>query len=596
MNYLIVMPRFIQGQKDNYIFPLGIAYVSASLKQVCDTVFCLNLNTHFGDIDDEIRNAIVDNDIDVIATGGLSPNFNQIRRIVKVSKQTNPDIITMVGGGLVTATPEVIMRGIPELDIGMIAEGEKTIQELHHAITENLDFSTVKGIVFRKADGTIERTPAREDIEDLDSLPFPDYDGFEFAGSEEISICTSRSCPFSCSFCFHTCGKKYRARSLDNIFKEIDWLKQKYDVKALGILDELFSINNERMHDFCERIKPYGIKWSCQMRVDRINLDTLVEMKEAGCTALSYGIESADNRVLESMEKHTTIEQVEKALDLSRRAGICPFGNLLIGDIADDKESFEKDLEWYTSHPDIQLGFNKVLVLPGSKLYKYAVKNGIIKDEVKYLEEENYAINLTRMGDEEYKKCLSIMDDVVARREYRLDDIAIKKTDRQNHFIGVGKCPLCGETIKIKTKDFLGTKNASCPNCGRVYAISLLRVMKSRMEKIISTKWKGKKVLIWGMGEEGYRFVYHCDYANNNNVYLADKNDNKCRKVEGKLVQHPEAVFQNTDIDLILIGTNAPVANNAIKKEAERLSPKNKAIYNLNDYLNMIAITDVENN
>lgn len=585
MNFLFVMPRFIQNADESYMFPLGMAYVSASLKQVCETVFCLNLNVNMGSLEEELSKAIETYKIDAIATSGLSPHFRQVKKIIQIAKSVKPDIITMAGGGMVTATPEVILRGIPELDIGMIAEGEVTIQELYQALEKQLPLSEVKGIVYRDKENNIVRTRPREDIEDLDSLPFPDYDGFQYDGKNEISICTSRSCPFSCTFCFHTCGKKYRARTLDNVFEEIDWLVKKYDVKFIGILDELFSINNEKMEEFCNRIEKYGLRWGCQMRVDRINVDILKKMKKAGCISMSFGIESADNRILESMEKHTTIEQVEKALQMAREAKICPFGNLLLGDKEDTVESFQKSLEWYQSHPDIQLGFNKVLVLPGSKLYKYAVENRYILDEVKYLEDENYAINITRMSDEEYKNCVTIMDNVVANREYPIDNMQIEGiVNAENKAVITGECSLCRNKLRIHTDDCLGMKNATCPECGKNYTVNLYQYNKKKLEKKLESLWNDKKVVIWGMGNEGIKMLYQSEIVKTDNVYLVDRNVNKQRIIEGKEVYPTEKVEQ-LHPDIILIGTNAPVTNASIRQFINREYPQIQQVYNLNQYI-----------
>ncbi len=585
MNYLFVMPRFIQKSGEPYMFPLGMAYVSASLKQTRSTVFCLNLNVNLGKLEEELKKAIYDHKIDVIATGGLSPHFLQIRNIISTARRIKPDIITMAGGGMVTATPEVIMEGIPELDIGMISEGEITIKELADALDNQGRINEVKGIVYRNDSGKPVRTQPRKDIEDLDALPFPDYDGFQYDGKNEISICTSRSCPYNCSFCFHTCGKKYRARSLDNVFQEIDWLVDKYNVKSLGILDELFSTNNDKMEKFCNRIEPYHIRWSCQMRVDRINVNILKKMKKAGCVSLSFGIESADNRILKSMEKHTTIEQVEIALQMAREAGICPFGNLLLGDKEDTVESFMKCLEWYQSHPDILLGFNKILVLPGSHLYEYAVAKGMIKDEVRYLEEGNFVINITRMTDEEYKQCVEIMDQAVVNREYPLQDMLVTKVDLDKRKVLVkGRCSLCGEEIVCYSNDFVGTQNGSCENCGKNFTINLYNHYLDTMEEKLELLWKEKAVVLWGMGNEGLKMLHQSNIIKKDNIYLVDKNENKQRMMEGKMV-YPTEKVNEIHPNMILIGTNAPVTNTAIKQFIENTYPSVIEVYNLNQYL-----------
>lgn len=594
MNYLFVMPRFRQNANETYKFPLGMAYVSASLKQIQTNVFCLNLNVNFKTIEEEVREAIKKYDADVIATGGLSPNFRQIRTIISTAKSCKPDIITMVGGGLLTATPEVIMRGIPDLDIGMIAEGEITIRELAGALEKGEELGTVKGIIYRKPDRAVVRTEEREDIQNLDVLPFPDYEGFQFDGKNEVSICTSRSCPFSCSFCFHTCGKKYRSRSMDNVFKEIDWLVEKYDIKSLGILDELFSIDIVRMKSFCERIQDYNIKWSCQMRVDRMSVEMLTMMKKAGCVSISFGIESADNRVLESMEKHITIEKVEEALTMAQKAGICPFGNLLLGEKADDLESFQKCLEWYQAHPDIQLGFNKILVLPGSKLYRYAVANGYIQDEVKYLEDENYAINITKMDDEQYKKCVEIMDDVVARREYPLkNEIVAGYAPKTHRAIVTGECPLCGKKITFLSNDCFAIKNGSCPECGRPYTANLFNLKKEELEKRVKKQWENKNVVIWGVGNQALKFFYQSELFLYDNIWIIDKNRMKQRAIQGKQIYSIEKMDE-IEGNIVLVGTDSPVTNTAIKKFVEEKYPKVKEVGNLNDYLFKIVKEVIE--
>lgn len=115
----------------------------------------------------------------------------------------------------------------------------------------------------------IEESP----FQNLDSITFLNYEGFDFKSILKYSpvnygICnkraavliTSRGCPYNCIFCFYTQGDGYRMRSLDNVFCEIDWLVEKYDIKSILILDELFGGNNERLKKFCERIKKYNLQ------------------------------------------------------------------------------------------------------------------------------------------------------------------------------------------------------------------------------------------------------------------------------------------------------------------------------------------------
>ena len=149
------------------------------------------------------------------------------------------------------------------IDYGVIGEGEYTAAELIDAIINKKDFSRIKGIIYKDESGRIVRTQPRPEIEDIDSLPYPDYDGFNvdrylerhFPATEYfralghdnpriIDMVSSRSCPFSCTFCFHTSGKKYRQRSLGSFFKEAEYVIQKYNANIIALNDELFSVRD----------------------------------------------------------------------------------------------------------------------------------------------------------------------------------------------------------------------------------------------------------------------------------------------------------------------------------------------------------------
>lgn len=585
MNYMFVMPRYIKNPDEVYIFPLGIAYVSASLKQNRDSVYNVNLNLDLRSFEEVLREKIEKWNIDVILTGGLSPHFKQIREIINAAKKIKPSVIAIAGGGLVTATPKVVMEGIPNMDIGMIGEGEYTVCEIADALERGDSLQEIKGIVYREKEGDIIVTEERQDIEDLDSLPFPDYDGFDFNKKSGIYICTSRSCPYNCTFCFHTCGKKYRARSLESIFTEIDWLVEKYDVKFLGILDELFSTNVNKMNDFCDRIVKYKIQWSCQMRVDRLNLEILEKMKKSGCISVSLGIENACNEILNSMEKHITIEQIESALYLARKAKINPFGNLLLGDKDDTVETVERSLEWYESHPEFQLGYCRIMVLPGSKLYQHAVDNGYIKDELKYLEDDRFPINVTKMTAEEYRLCVNKMDKALMRRLYQADKICVKSINKQNVSISC-ECPNCKCKIELDTNDFSGSENYTCLECGQNYNISLYQVFKTKIEdklEKILTRDK-KKIAMWGLANVGMRIAYMCSLVEHPHFFLVDKDINRQGEcISGKAIQDPKEIY-SADLEYLIVGTNDFITNGIIKKAANQSCRKVKKIMNIDDF------------
>lgn len=143
------------------------------------------------------------------------------------------------------------------MDYAVVGQGEITDVELIQALIDGGDVTKVKGIVYRTESGEYRQTQPREEIDDLDTIPFPNYDGLDMDkyldGQTVAEASTSydrprtmpmilgRSCPFQCKFCFHPSGTKYRQRSLDNFFAELDSNVEKYHPKRIYVLDELFS-------------------------------------------------------------------------------------------------------------------------------------------------------------------------------------------------------------------------------------------------------------------------------------------------------------------------------------------------------------------
>jgi radical SAM superfamily enzyme YgiQ (UPF0313 family) len=417
LNYLIVMPKLTENDNVQYIFPVGMPYVSAALKASGRSVFTLNLN-YKSDPDALFCETVRNNNIDVVMVGGLSGHYAVLQNIISRAKEISEDIITVCGGGIITADPKNAMAALRGLDFGLIGEGEYLINEFAYALENDEDISTVAGVALK--DGSI--TGVRPDIADLDILPFPDYEGFEFdlmlskkypqvvwlkENSRAAALCASRSCPYNCTFCFHSAGKKYRKRSLDNIFAEIDYLADSFNINYINFSDELFVSSQEFLRGFCERIKSYNISWNFQSRVDRIDIETFRITKESGCVNVFFGVESGDNTILKSMKKHITTEQVEKAFGLAKKADFYATGNIIFGDREETTETVDNTLKWVEKHPDFPLSINWITAFPGCELYFDALKRGVIKDPVAYLQSGCPQINVSKMTADEYSAAMT---------------------------------------------------------------------------------------------------------------------------------------------------------------------------------------------
>jgi anaerobic magnesium-protoporphyrin IX monomethyl ester cyclase len=335
IGFLFVAPKVARA-KQQHPFPYGMAYVSAMLRRCGFRVSCLDLSFSDEPVELQVRQRIERDSIDVVCTGGMSVDFHAILEVLEISRKIDRNLKTVVGGAMVTCDPELAIDAL-QMDFGVMGEGEYIMSELALALSTHGDPGTITGLVFRDAAGTVINTGTRKSTKELDELPFPDYEAFEFGrhlpmmkpnntnmhmldSVRMANINTSRSCPFGCTFCYQQLGRVYRQRSMDNVFHEIDYLIEHYGINALDISDDLFSVNKERLLEFAARIKPYGIKWSSQFRVKDANFEVLSVLREAGLVRISYGVESVDDSILISMKKKIKVKDIEHGLAETRRA------------------------------------------------------------------------------------------------------------------------------------------------------------------------------------------------------------------------------------------------------------------------------------
>jgi len=419
MRFLVLVPRWVSVLHAFYAFPLGLSYISAVLKRAGYDVVCLNLNHIAGPISEVIRETIEKNAIDAVLTGGLSTQYAVLKAHLQAVRAARPEMVTVVGGGIISSLPEVMLGALGPT-IGVIGEGEQTIVELADALINKKPLDAINGIIYKAEDGALRTTAPRAPIEDLDALPIPDYEGigagpyldamvptdlytlYTHDNPRMLPMIGSRSCPFSCTFCFHPLGNKYRQRSLDSIFKELDYIINKFRITMIEICDELFAASPARLDEFCRRIKPYGVNWLVQLRVTSADDAVLRQMRDAGCIVVGYGIESMSNEVLKSMQKKITSDQTERAIEMTFKNSLCAQGNLIFGDPAETWKTVDESMEWWLSHRHMHVNLSWIIPYPGTALFKDAVAKGTIKNELAYVENGCPGVNLMNLGEGDY--------------------------------------------------------------------------------------------------------------------------------------------------------------------------------------------------
>lgn len=501
-NYLLVLPKESAKVTGHNVFPVGIAYVSAYIKSRGHQVFTANLEFHDGTTHDALKSLIETHSIDVLGTSGLSRDYPRLKELIDTARAIKPDIMIVVGGGIISGDPEPAMIAL-NADIGVIGQGEITMDELATALDNNRPYDDVPGLIFKRGDGYV-MTEVRKDIKDLDLLPFPDYDGFSYQeymkqiNYEAAHITASRSCPFKCTFCFHPSGDRYRKRSLDNIFQEIDMLREKYPFQVLSVSDELFAPKRDRVIEFCQRIAPYKLQWAVQLRVCDVDEELLKMMKDSGCISISYGIESADNKILTSMIKKITLDQINKALKLTHEIGIDIQGGLIFGDAAETRESVRNSLKWYDEHPHYALDLNMIHIFPGTLLYRNAMTLGIVKDPVQFLKDGCPLINVSMLSDQEYKGLSSNLYERNMRAKYEPEVFSISDVQDDGACTAHMTCNKCGCTMDFPA-DSLHIQRVSCPECRQRYYLDPFKRLE--LPDILAELPPEKTIALWGAGE-----------------------------------------------------------------------------------------------
>lgn len=363
--------------------PLGIAYMAAVLEENGFEVNIIDasaMDMTWESLEEEIRMISPE----IAAITALTPTIEQAMKTAQLVKKACPDTVTVMGGYHPTFNHNELLEK-DFVDIVVVGEGEYTMLELVETLQNNGDLSEVRGIAF---DDVI--TPFRPLIMDLDSLPFPalhllpmDHYKLLNMNTNMATMITSRGCPMQCSFCASAAlhGPKLRLRSPENIVDEMEHLVEDYDVETIAFMDDTFTLNRKRVEEICAEIKKRNLEvlWGCTARVDNLSKDLLKQMREAGCITLFMGVESADQQILDQVDKKTTISKIKHAFELSRKEKIRTIASVVLGMPGDTKESMWRTIKFVQELKPSYAIFSLATPYPGTRFYQQMVEENLIK-------------------------------------------------------------------------------------------------------------------------------------------------------------------------------------------------------------------------
>ncbi|MBU0547135.1 MAG: B12-binding domain-containing radical SAM protein [Candidatus Omnitrophica bacterium] len=420
--------------------PLGIAFVSAVTLEQGHNVRIFDANVERNPFQSlrMLIQAFQPEVVGISFTSLLSDSAHHTARFVKT---TRPRVIVIAGGYHPTIQPLDVIKDT-NFDAVVVGEGEITFLEWLKAYeSKDKDYSSIKGLVFRK-NGEIIVNPERELIPTLDTVPFPaygllpirSYSSMVSTRKPYVTFIRSRGCPFNCIFCGvqRMFGKKYRVQSPQKTISEIERLVKEFKIKEVLFKDSDFLIDRNNVIQLCKLLieRKLDLIWSCNSRVDMINEKIALLMKQAGCKMITYGVESGNQEILNNLKKDFTLEQVTKAIQTTKNAGIQVTLNIIFGSPQETKETARETLAFVKQLDPDYLNCAYLTAFPGSCLYNHALCNGwFIDGKPNSFAYEQLRLNATKMSVKE----LSVLVKNATRSFYLRPAYIAKKLRHLNY-------------------------------------------------------------------------------------------------------------------------------------------------------------------
>jgi anaerobic magnesium-protoporphyrin IX monomethyl ester cyclase len=339
---------------------------------------------------------------DIVGIGGLTTTYKKIKQLAPLIRKCCPDSLFIGGGGWSTYNPDEILELIPELDLIVIGEGEETFSELYDNVSDNqTDFRGIAGLCLRETNELYFTAP-RALIPDLNTIPYPSYDLFEneiyfkyssipmsvesYNAQRRFSVVWERGCPRGCTFCSHNGmsridlqniygsgdrlkGEK-RVRKIDEeegtfqlparwpspqyAVDNIKLLVDKYDCDFISIMDENMTSNLKWTKEFCTLYMDEGLdkilKWGTLGDAPSVATKPSIikTMQDAGCAYISFGFESASDRVLnEDIQKGQLRSHLQTTINTLKEVGMTPITTFMIGNPTEDINDLMETVDFW---------------------------------------------------------------------------------------------------------------------------------------------------------------------------------------------------------------------------------------------------------
>jgi len=289
-------------------------------------------------------------------------------------------------------------------DFVLLGEAELSLLELIRRIDlGEKDYSVVQGLAY-KQNNCVVKTPRRQVLKDLDSLPLPAWDLINIepyrqmwqkhAGYFSINVGTTRGCPFKCNWCAKPIyGNRYNSRSPRHVIKELIYLKEQFSFDHIWFCDDIFGLKPGWVNEFADLVEQNELefKFKIQARADLLLQENYIrDLSRAGCDNIWMGAESGSQKILDAMDKGITVEQIHTATKLIRKHGMKPSFFIQFGYPGETREDIVKTIRMITGLLPHEIGISVSYPLPGTLFYE-KVKNQL-KEKTNWTDSDELAL------------------------------------------------------------------------------------------------------------------------------------------------------------------------------------------------------------
>ena len=366
--------------------PLGTLYAASAARKAGYTValFDAMLATNEDQILPHIRKhrprvvVIYDDDFNYLTKMCLTRMREAAFRMAEIAKREGCTVI--VHGSDPVDHLEAYFSH--QADFVICGEGEQTLVDTLDHVLKNKIKESIPGLAYLR-DGNVQRNAERAVVKDLDVIPFPAWDLVDIEqyrtvwkkrhGYFSINMVTTRGCPFHCNWCAKPIyGQVYNSRSPHNVVEEMKWLKLTVKPDHIWFCDDIFGLKPGWVAAFSgEVVKENAfIPFKCLARVDLLLKENAIEnLHTAGCQTVWVGAESGSQKILDAMEKGTTVEQIYEASNNLKKAGIRVGFFLQYGYPGETRGDIDLTLEMVNDCLPDEIGVSVSYPLPGTKFY-----------------------------------------------------------------------------------------------------------------------------------------------------------------------------------------------------------------------------------